>query len=209
MMKKSLNNHQLKRNEGRRGKVRKKILIVCEGKETEVNYFNGMKSCLKLTNVSIEVAKTDDAGSLKSILPTAERLDKEEKRKTSYEFDEVYCVFDYDNREEQFNELCYKINNIKKYQKYCAIASYPCFEYWLLCHFKDTTKPFLNADECFDALEQELPNYKKNLTNLYQELGEKKRETAKENAKKREEENNKNPSTNVYKLVEALEKLKR
>ena len=98
-------------------------------------------------------------------------------------------------------------NEISKNKKYYAIKSYPCFEYWFLCHFEYTKREFCSASECFNALKQVFPTYEKNQKGLYQEFFEKLGK-AKERAKKSVDEGKDNPSTNVFELVERLEKFK-
>ncbi|WWG65215.1 RloB family protein [Pseudomonas poae] len=52
-------------------------------------------------------------------------------------FDKVFCAIDRDTHE-SFDEA---IRLSKAHDKITVIASYPCFEYWLLLHFGYTRKP--------------------------------------------------------------------
>jgi hypothetical protein len=53
-------------------------------------------------------------------------------------FDKVFCAIDRDTHE-SFDEA---IRLSKAHDKITIIASYPCFEYWLLLHFGYTRKPY-------------------------------------------------------------------
>ncbi|WP_311885952.1 MULTISPECIES: RloB family protein [unclassified Pseudomonas] len=56
-------------------------------------------------------------------------------------FDKVFCVLDRDTH------MCFEraLNVAKSYPKIQVIASYPCFEFWLLLHFGYSRKPFSTA----------------------------------------------------------------
>ncbi|MCW8276921.1 RloB domain-containing protein [Pseudomonas sp. PCH199] len=56
-------------------------------------------------------------------------------------FDKVFCVLDRDTH------LCFQraLNVAKFHPKIRVIASYPCFEFWLLLHFGFNRKPFRAA----------------------------------------------------------------
>jgi hypothetical protein len=53
-------------------------------------------------------------------------------------FDKVFCVVDRDTH------LCFEraLNTARSHPKIYVIASYPCFEFWLLLHFGFSRKPF-------------------------------------------------------------------
>ncbi|AFY18236.1 RloB family protein [Pseudomonas sp. UW4] len=53
-------------------------------------------------------------------------------------FDKVFCVLDRDTH------LCFQraLNVAQSHPKIKVIASYPCFEFWLLLHFGFNRKPF-------------------------------------------------------------------
>ncbi len=95
--------------------------------------------------------------------------------------------------------------------------SVPCFEYWLLLHFRYTAKPYAATggssvgDAVLKDLKKEMPMYKKNDNNIFKSLSSK-IETAKTNAAKslKDAKNNNtdNPSTNIHDLIDYLQKLK-
>ena len=99
-----------------------KILIVCEGKNTEPSYFNQFK----LSSATIEAV-----GFGKNTITLVEHIIK------NYDltkYDEVWCVFDKDDFPN-----CDFDNAIKKaVSKNIKVAySNQAFEYWLILHFED------------------------------------------------------------------------
>lgn len=141
--------------------LNKVILIVCEGKKTEKNYFQRLKECLNLISVSIEIFPSPH--------PTPLQVVKYAKQKAKEvgECDEIYCVFDRDTHSD-FNEALPKAKKTKlKHTIFEAIVSDPCFEFWMLLHFTKITPNFSASQSPCDALQkhktfkQHLPNYDK------------------------------------------------
>lgn len=140
----------------------------------------------------------------------------EEAIRENRNFDEVFCVIDRD-RHARFDEAVAKAaeNGVR------VIASYPCYEYWLLLHFKFTRAGFVaqgakSPGQCvvddlrrcegmqdyqkgqdvdmFDFLLQRLPQAKENASR------------AKKDA---EAVNEPNPSTQLHVMIERIEALGR
>jgi hypothetical protein len=203
------------RNDFLRGKENKsqkeKILIVCEGEKTEINYFEELKSKLRLSALQVSVHQSPRNCPL--VLAT---YAEEKSRKN--EFDKIYCVFDKDTHT-NFENAKNKISSLG--DKFKAAYSVPCFEYWLVLHFMYTNKPFnatnkksIGDQVCFE-LKKYLPNYKKNQKNILELIGKINKseipsilKNAIDNAKKANQETEKNktdnPSTFVGELVDYL-----
>lgn len=87
------------------------------------------------------------------------------------------------------------------------MLSTPCFEYWLLLHFKDTTKSYRGLHrrsacaQVIEELKSDLRDYRKNDSRLFKEL-EERMPVAIERAKRSREEGA--SSTEVWRLVERL-----
>ncbi len=154
------------------------LLIVCEGLQTEPIYFKSLRQELKLTLVEVEVFGQGGApisvveGALKMRQERAQQTKLAQKQGQQFNtppFDEVWCVFDVENPNQNpsFNRAISQANsnNIK------LAVSNPAFEYWYLLHFKETSKPFGNASELIQILKDKdcLPNYQKNL-NMFKDL---------------------------------------
>lgn len=192
-----MKNNPYKRRKDTREK-RPDILIVCEGEETEKNYFESFE----VTSAKIKIVPTGE--NTINIVYCAEKENKKNK------YDQVWCVFDKDDYGEKFSEAIEKAKNLN----FKVAYSNECFELWFVLHFiylqsamsrndyNKKLKIFLNE------------NYKKNDKKIYDKLL-KNQNVAIENAKKLLNyfkdfrPIDANPSTKVVYLVEELNKYKR
>lgn len=191
-----------------------KVLIVCEGEKTEPNYFNELIQVYKLNTANVEVDGSSGS-SPKSVFERADQLWHAEKRKGD-PYDRVYCVFDRDSHY-GYKETMEKISEYKPKGVFHAAVSNPCFEYWLLLHFKFTTKPYTAtgsssiANAVIKELKKVMPGYKKGSKNIFSSLSSQ-IEFAKTNAAKslQHAKNNHtdNPTTYIQELVAYLQNLK-
>lgn len=188
------------------------VLIVCEGEKTEPNYLIELRDELGLNSANIKVLGTgiDPLSMVNSALENFE----------SDDFDRVYCVFDKD-KHSCYHDALNKINSLREKKKNSvpifAITSVPCFEYWLLLHFVESTKPYNNSGSksAGDILKNEMKKY---ITNYHEghdsvfQITKKYLSTAIARAKRirDQQESNKtdNPSTNFFELIEYLQGVK-
>ncbi len=145
-------------------------LIVCEGKETEPRYFEGMKEALGAANgrkVAVVVR-----GSGKHTLDLFEYAE-DYCRYAPDSFNHVWLVFDKDDFPAGDFDLverkCVEVSS--PVCTFHALWSNPCFEIWLLLHLRYTTAP-MDASSCqralADALEREFGvGYRKNMDGLF------------------------------------------
>jgi len=183
------------------------ILIVCEGKKTEPNYFTELKKTFRLSSANVRVCGRG-SDPLSVVEFALETFRKEP------EFDRVYCVFDRD-RHTRYDAAMDKLG---KKNKFFAIPSVPCFEFWLLLHFKYTTKPFdapygdSICSKVIEELKNHLPAYQKGEQNIFNQLKDK-LDNAITNARRVEQfhktSGTDNPSTSMHSLVEYLRELKK
>lgn len=191
------------------------VLIVCEGEKTEPNYFRALIDDLQLNTANIKIAKNKAGSSPRNVVDTARKEYKKEK-----DYDAIYCVFDKDQHP-SYNEALDIIRREKaRGRRGCpmyAIASIPCFEFWLLLHFIYTTKRFDTGHGSICAnvisdLKVHIPGYGKGDIATYQTTREW-ISTAISNAKKVvshcQSGSTDTPSTDIYKLVEYLQQLKK
>lgn len=104
------------------------ILVICEDSKSGLNYLKDASSHFHVA-AQIEIlncGRTDPKGIIEEALA----------RQT--DFDQVYCVIDRDSHP-SFKEA---VTLAKASQKVCVIASFPCFEFWLLLHFGHSRKPY-------------------------------------------------------------------
>jgi hypothetical protein len=137
------------------------ILIVCEGAETEPNYFASLRDHLKLSTISVKIK--DRAGAPVSVVDEAQ--DQVEKRQQDIrdgrthlpQFEAVWCVFDVENpRHNPTFDRAVQLADQKEFQ--LAISN-PAFEFWYVLHFERTTRPFADGDEIKEYLKRHIPGY--------------------------------------------------
>ena len=178
------------------------ITIVCEGRKTEPNYFQALGSSLRLKTLRVSAATQPGLlGVQRAVRTAVER---------AHTTDEIWCVVDDDERGAQISEcrsVFGKLRNQRQSPKIHLVLSTPCFEYWLLLHFKDTTKSYRGLHrrsacaQVIEELKSDLRDYRKNDSRLFKEL-EERMPVAIERAKRSREEGA--SSTEVWRLVERL-----
>lgn len=190
------------------------ILIICEGL-TEYNYFNEMRRALRGKGINILLEKPQGSAPINIVDFALEYCEKNDG------VDDVFCVFDRDEHT-TFQTALDKINNYKSptFAKskplFNAIISNPCFEIWLLIHFKYTTKSYSkngsksSSTNVYNDLLKVFPGYSKTMMNLFSQLNSQ-LTTALENAKKLSTYNVQtdtiNPSTNMHELIDFIYKM--
>lgn len=115
------------------------VLIVCEGEKTERYYFEDLRRCEHLTSIDIISSNHPNPDRVVN-----EAIEKKEK------YDKVYCVIDRDTHE-KFD----KAIEIAEEHNIEMIISYPCFEYWYLCHFKFCRSPISSCKNCTSNLKKQ------------------------------------------------------
>jgi len=193
------------------------VLIVCEGEKTEPIYLKALKEHLKLSTTFVEVVSPSGSAPSNVFKLAVEKLDEACRHGNPYA--KVFCVIDKDNHSTYTKIL----DKIKRYTPpvectttLCAIPSVPCFEYWLLMHFSDSTASYgtTGGSACRalidNALKSHLPDYTKS-TSLVR-LIEGCVQTAKRNAettlRAAKSSGSCEPYTLMHRLVEDLEYLK-
>jgi RloB-like protein len=183
------------------------ILIVCEGERTEREYFEGFARAFRNSRVRIKIAH--EHGVPKTLVKTAKEYKKEAAdaaRKEDDEnlaFDGVWCVFDVDDHPQIADaRQMARDNGIE-----LAISN-PCFELWLLLHFRDSPGMQHRGKIC-QMLSTHVPGYDKAVDfALYSEGYPHAVRRAEQLDKKAVEENDagRNPTTGVYRLTREIER---
>ena len=200
-MSKSRVSQSAKKNQHRRidaKRERKFILILCEGKATEPNYFNALVREKRLRGC--EVIGTGVSGMY--LINDAKSRQKQE------DYDEIWCVFDKDSLlPEDFNTA---IQTTRNHPFLHAVWSNEAFELWYVLHFE-----YLNSSTgrqyYLARLKALLGGYRKAQPNMYTLL-KARMETAQSHAQKLVAEytdetpfHDRIPCTTVYELVARLE----
>ena len=166
-------------------------LIVCEGKQTEPNYFNGLKKKIneKYGNkVDVLIPSIEVKGTGKNTIDLVNYTDKFVNY-SNKRYGQVWVVFDKDDySDDQFDKAIRTCD-------YNVAWSNPNFELWILSHLKRVTKYISkeNDDKIFEKV-----------------TSDRKIHMAIDNCKLMEKINEngqasqRNPMTQVYKVVEEL-----
>lgn len=189
------------RKVGGRGEPRPRFLIICEGEQTEPNYFRSFP-----TRPRAIVTVNGFGKSPQKLVEIANQ--KKEELEFEDEKDQVWCVFDRDEWEiDEFNGA------IKKAKDNGILVAFSneAFELWFILHFELHTTGSSRGDYQRKLTKFLGSQYKKNSQNMYTLLFSKQLD-ALNNANKlysRYKPNNPasdNPSTSVHFLVEELNK---
>lgn len=186
---------QLQRRVGER-KPRERFLIVCEG-ETEMSYFEAIRRELRLSTTEVHVCGKTCGSAPISMVDHAIELKKHEKEMP---YDHVWCVSDRDRHA----TLEKAVDKAARHQVHLAL-SIPCFEIWILLHFRSGGKPYEGADALIRDLRKCLPGYTKGKVPF--DILWERRSIALQHAEHlaaSRDQPRQNPSTNVHKLVRAL-----
>jgi len=194
-------------------KLRKRLLIVCEGRETERNYLDGLKredSVSKLFTIRIVPGR---GGSRTQIVNHA--IDR--KRTQQDTPDRVICVLDTESLQSpQARDDLAEARNKAKANNIDLYLSNPAFEVWLLAHFSRTGRPFNDCNAVIVELDKKWTAnlgqpYDKSDRDVHRRLAPRTQQAIK-NAKAVAEQDHgdendiadRNSSTEVYELVEGL-----
>lgn len=155
----------------RRGPIRPpfdRVLIVCEGKKTEPNYFGEIRIQARISTTHIKIINGEYGTQPLQIVEFA--IDEFKKSRT---YDRVYAVFDRDDHNTYANAISKAEAHNKKLKNdenksviLEAVTSVPCFELWLLLHFADI-RSWLHRDEVLSRLKRFIANYDKGSNDIY------------------------------------------
>ena len=144
--------------------LRKRFLIVCEGEQTEPNYFRAfpVPGQVKVVGTGLDTVR---------VVHAAEDLVRRFKRQSTT-FDEVWCVFDKDSfPDEAFNGAVARVRelDVPDGTRWGAAWSNEAFELWYLLHFSFVVSD-LHRGAYIGRLQQVLGGYRKNDPSLYDQL---------------------------------------
>jgi hypothetical protein len=194
--------------------MKKRVLIVGEGQQTEYIYFDGLKKEDVVSRCLRVVVKKGPGISAEEVVKTAQKLVDRERIGGDY-FDHVYCVIDVESPHARTGDLS-RARQLAKKSNIVLILSNPSFEVWLLAHFVRSCQSFLNCDAVVNVLSQHWRStfgrdYAKSDRDVYGTEIKSRTENAVRNARDVRETDHgggsieqSNSSTEVYRLVEYL-----
>jgi hypothetical protein len=137
------------------------ILIICEGEETELLYFNGIKRSKRRNTISIKVfdagKKTDPMSIINRTINERQNLKDKDNWKAG---DSAWAVFDGDEHMIGNLDNWRKALTLAKSEKINLAITNPSFEFWYLIHFQDAFGQ-MNADTASKKLRKHIPGYDK------------------------------------------------
>ncbi len=185
--------------------ARKRILVLCEGQNTEPQYLRGFQRWCR--NPLVEVKVAPHHGVPQALVQRACELVNEARARARRErddnltYDEIWCVFDRDEHP-----------NIQRARQLAAdnqievALSNPCFELWLLLHFRESPG-MQEGKDMLRLLRKHLPEYDKRVRFADYERGY---ESAAHRAKsldataRADGEQGRNPTSDVFRLAESI-----
>ena len=125
------------------------LLIVTEGTVTEPVYFSALKGLLKLSAAHVRIEPGEDSDPRHVIKTAAHLADKQKDlhgrgglpADAPAHYDQVWAVIDTDVAVR--NGIWNDVVQLAAAKKVRLAHSTPCFEFWLLLHLSDTTRPDL------------------------------------------------------------------
>ncbi|MFG1705245.1 RloB family protein [Nonomuraea sp. M3C6] len=198
---------RLDRPTGRRA-PKKRVLIVCEGQVTEVEYFEGMRNYFRSLPVEIRNCRViglgrDPAAIVGYTIRERDKKDREARaqRDANIAYDEVWCVVDVDEHKTLDQAL------IAARKEHVNLAvSLPCFELWILYHFEDCAAA-CDQEGVRRRLRKHISDYDKHLSRDFPFANH---EVARQRAQRADPEHcepnrkGRNPSTNAWLIVEII-----
>lgn len=184
-----------------------RVLILCEDTKSSLFYLQDAARHFR-SYAEVEIANIGKSDPLSIV---------EEAIRKQRIFESIYCVIDRDQHEGFDAALELAQGHAKKIT---VIASYPCYEFWLLLHFYKNTRPYISAGNKSSAelllrdlrANDEMRDYAKGndaadvFDKLLLRLPDARRRAAQVMAEM-VQINSLNPSTRLHDLIELLEKL--
>ena len=180
------------------------ILIVCEG-TTEREYLDGFWHATRNPRVTIRISP--ETGDPKTLVEVAKQIrqDAEDEahreRDDNRAYDSVWCVCDVDDHSRLANARQMACDNGIK----MAISN-PCFELWLLLHFRDSPG-MQHRDKVKQMLAKYVPEYDKHVEYRTYSMGYAEAVTRAKRLDRSAESDGdagRNPTTDVYELTELI-----
>ena len=137
----------------RRRNLRYTVALVGDG-HTESIYFSDFRDVERPAGLSIIPELPGRIGSFSGVLERAVALKEN--------YDRVYALIDMDAIIAQNQQQVYRAQNLAAERAgVIVLENNPCFEVWLLLHFRRTGQLFHNCSEVTRQLREFIPNYEK------------------------------------------------
>lgn len=147
-------------------------LLVCEGQCTEPFYLQGLLQHLGINAASVEIIEGQSKSNAVAVVNRARQRFEQIPR------DRVFVLIDAEQDDLALAlKLCktplQRANKKKGLPEIGIepIVSTPCFEVWLLLHFRYCDQPFVQFSDVLPELQASLPDYLKTDPRIFQKVG--------------------------------------
>ncbi len=190
---------------------RRYYLIVCEGEETESNYFDAIKKILPPEMVN-RITITGTGRNTMSLVEYAQKEVDKRRESDRPPYHNIWVVFDRDsfNADDFDNAISSIESKSTETEIWQAAWSNEAFELWYILHFRDQTGGSLHRQDYQDILAEEMHRpYEKNAKDMFDLLKPYvvkaiKRANAALKQQKGKAYHEQNPATTVQRLVKEL-----
>lgn len=128
---------------------RDRLLVVCDAEATERHYLRGLIDHVEEPAVTVRLKFKPC--SPKQLIEYAIG----ERERAHGDFDQVWCVFDVDEYDVETAASHARRNGVE------TAVSHPCFELWLLLHFRTHTGHVEGYRQVLPLLKKHVPRYRK------------------------------------------------
>jgi hypothetical protein len=198
----SAKRNDFKRQTNHRGFIGERFLIACEG-ESEKLYFEALRDVMRNPSISVKIINENHRSDPLQVVNKVKEVSAIKNKKSTL-FEHIWVIIDADvaDRFEKANESAIKLGIFVGY-------SNPCFELWLMLHYKNQSS-FITCEQTIRLLREENSSYDKTNNKFFKNLvGDiEKVKTAIKNSKLLQSIHvqngnlkQSNPSTSVYELV--------
>lgn len=150
--------------------IAKRILILSEDEKSSKFYFESFKKDEKLkrdlSSVDIQVIHPKNFDPVGLVSKAKEMKLKAKRERNPY--DEIWIVLDRDG-----HANIDKAINTAEANKIQVALSVVCFEYWILLHYEQTTKPFRKCDDIIRYIKKNHFHDYEKCSNCYDDLKDK------------------------------------
>jgi hypothetical protein len=140
---------------GRRQPLREphlRLLVVCGTEKTETAYLKGLRAVLGANSVDIKIVERPRSPD--------QVVEHTRDHRNYRDFDECWCVLDVDAYEQEGGKVTIASSKADEAGIRLAVSN-PCFEYWLLLHYRKWDRPFARCKEVLVPLRRSVPSYDK------------------------------------------------
>jgi len=153
---------------------KQRVLAVCESRETEPNYFRGLRDEQGVrVQFAVKLARGKGGTALDAVQRAISIKEQAKGDGREFEFDTVWCVLDVEQA--GGNPQLAQARKLANENGIRAVLSNPAFEVWVLAHFERTAKSFIDCDKVIGHLQKHWRSafgseYEKNDRKIYHRL---------------------------------------